>query len=121
MSNKEYAFPLTLGTKGNNRETPGDVYGVYINKKFYSNNIHPYNVNTAVLIPTKDAIDKYGQDVLHVVIFKGVKPAEKSSKPGYRWMYKATTSTLMSVKDFIKLFGKLPTLNSGGVKINLNV
>jgi len=121
MSKKNYAFPLTLGTKSNNRETPGDVYGVYINKTYYSNNIHPYKVDTAVLIPTKDAIDKYGQEVLHIVIFKGVKPAEKSTKDGYKWMYKASTATLMPVTDFIKLFGKLPTLNSGGVKIDLNL
>jgi hypothetical protein len=36
-------------------------------------------------------------------------------------MYKATDATLMPVTEYIKLFGKLPKLNSGGVKHDSNL
>ena len=118
MSKKNYAFPLTLGTKNNNRETLGDVYGVYIEKTYYSNADNPYKeVDTLFLIPIKSVIKKYGIEKLHAVKLEEDVKVKKTTKDGYKWEYNATKSTLIPLIEFIKLYGKLPTLNSGGVKI----
>jgi hypothetical protein len=117
LNNTTYAYALTLGAGSNDREDAGDAYGIYLRKRFYTNELYvKKNLKEAYHIPTKKARALYGDSNLHVVIFKNCMPAKESDFDGFRWMYEAKQTIWMPLLEFQKWYGKLPTLNSGGIK-----
>ncbi len=115
-------FPLTLGVSKNKREGEGNVYGVYLRKQFHLNNDAYKNlkIRHAFGVPTKKAIATFGKDKLHVVILKWVGEATKSNVKGFKYMYQAEQSEIMPLEQFERMFGNVPTLNSGVIKSKTN-
>ena len=112
-----YNFPLTLGAStGNKRDDAGDAYGIYLRKRFHTNEQYPKPAKEAYHIPTRKARTLYGDSNLHVVIFKNVKPASKSELKGFSWVYEAEETIWMPLLEFKKWYGSIPIMNSGGTK-----
>ena len=119
LSKEDYAFGLTLGTKNNDRETPGDMDAIYKEQTYYTNVVNN-RIRHVVYLPAKSAIKKYGEENLFAVIFKDISQ-KKSTRDGFKRQIETETAIKMPLTDFYKLYGKETKLNSAGVKFNFNL
>jgi hypothetical protein len=117
LNETTFLYPLTLGTGGNSREDAGDAYGIYLRKRFHTNELYPKkNLKEAYHIPTKKARALYGDSNLHVVIFKNCKPAQQSDLEGFKFVYEAKQTIWMPLLEFKKWYGKIPNMQPTGIK-----
>ena len=109
---KTMDLALTLGTGKNQRESEGDAFGIYLRKKFYSNENRQLKIKDSWHWPTAKAVTKFGEDRLFVVVFKNVDGAMKSDSPGFKYMYTAECAEFIPYKMAVSLRGGKPKINS---------
>jgi hypothetical protein len=98
-----------------------DSYGCYLSKEYNHKCNHPYRIDNAYLIPTKQALKDFGARNLHVVVLIGLSEPIPSIDDRFKWHYKAKRSVLIPYLEFQKIVGTIPTLNSFPIRTGWNV
>jgi hypothetical protein len=111
---KNYIAPTTI-YQNEEGKVKFDLYDCFLEKEYNHNQKHPYKMDNVYLVPTKEALKKYGGKNLDVVILKGLSEPQPSTNPRFKggWNYKASHAKKVSYLEFIEMVGGIPRFYSG--------
>ena len=111
---KNYIAPIAPYQLKDGRETL-DIYSCFLNKEYNHNQKHAYKMDNVYLVPTKEAIKKFGGANLHVAILIGLSEPTISTESRFKggWNYKAKRVELIPYFEFRKIVGSIPRFYSG--------